>query len=130
MRWAATLVCAASLLGAGGLRVASAEEFATSISPAQLHERQQTGSGPLIVDVRSPEEFAEGHIPGAVNIPLDEVAERVPRLDAPRGVALYCMVGPRARRAEEALHAVGERKLFHLDGGLTAWQSAGLPLAR
>jgi len=130
MRWAAALVCAASLLGVGKLDAASAQLLAASITPAQLHDMQQHGIAPLIVDVRSAKEFAEGHIPGAVNVALDEVAERVPNIDAPRGVVLYCMIGPRARRAEEVLREAGETRLFHLDGGLTAWQSAGFPLAR
>ena len=101
---------------------------APSISAAQLHARRESGAAPVVIDVRTPEEYASGHIPGAVNIPFDQVAQRIAEIDAPHGVALYCMVGPRARKGESALLAAGYEKVFHLEGGLAAWQAAGLPV--
>jgi len=98
---------------------------APSISAAELHARHESGAAPAVIDVRTPEEYASGHIPGAVNIPFDEVTERIAEIDAPHGVALYCMVGPRARKGESALLAAGYDKVFHLEGGLAAWQAAG-----
>ena len=98
---------------------------APSISAAELHARRESGAAPAVIDVRTPEEYASGHIPGAVNIPFDEVTERIAEIDAPHGVALYCMVGPRARKGESALLAAGYDKVFHLEGGLAAWQAAG-----
>jgi phage shock protein E len=80
--------------------------------------------------VRSVEEFDSGHIPGAVNIPFDEIAKRIGEVEAPNGVALYCMIGPRARKGEAALLATGYEDVFHLEGGLSAWQAAGLPVER
>ena len=56
------------------------------------------------------------------------IAERIDELDAPHGVALYCMVGPRARKGESALLAAGHESVFHIEGGLAAWQEAGLPV--
>jgi rhodanese-related sulfurtransferase len=102
---------------------------APSISPAELHAQRESGVAPVVIDVRTPEEYATGHIPDAVNIPFDQVAERISEVDAPHGVALYCMVGPRARKGEAALLAVGYQKTFHIEGGLAAWQKAGLPVA-
>ena len=100
---------------------------APSVSVTDLQRQIQTGNAPLVVDVRSAEEFAAGHIPGARNIPFQEIAARMDELDAPTGVALYCMVGPRARKAEEALVAAGyDAAIHHIDGGLTAWKQAGL----
>ncbi len=78
--------------------------------------------------MRTAEEYASGHIPGALNIPFDEVAERIGEVDAPHGVALYCMVGPRARKGETALRTAGYEKVLHLEGGLAAWKAAGLPV--
>lgn len=78
--------------------------------------------------MRTPEEYAAGHIPGSLNVPFDQVAQRIAEIDAPHGVALYCMVGPRARKGEAALLAAGYEKVFHLEGGLAAWQAAGLPV--
>jgi len=102
--------------------------LAPSISPTELHVQREAGTAPVVVDVRTSEEFATGHIPGAVNIPFDEIAERIGEVDAPHGVALYCMVGPRARKGEAALLAEGHEKVLHIEGGLAAWQAAGLPV--
>ena len=101
---------------------------APDISAAELHARRESEAAPLVIDVRTPEEYASGHIPGAVNIPFDQVADRISELDSPHGVALYCMVGPRARKGESALLDAGYETVFHLDGGLAAWQAAGLPV--
>ena len=100
----------------------------TSISAVELHERRESGDAPVVIDVRTPDEYASGHIPGAVNIPFDQVAQRIAEIDAPHGVALYCMIGPRARKGESALLAAGYEKVFHLEGGLAAWQAADLPV--
>ena len=69
-----------------------------------------------------------GHIPGALNIPFEEIAERIVEVDTPNGVALYCMVGPRARKGEAALHSSGYTKILHIQGGLSAWKQRGLPV--
>ena len=104
---------------------------AMNIGPAELSERRSSSDAPVVIDVRSAEEYAAGHIPGAVNIPFDQVAGRISEVDASNGVALYCMVGPRARRGEAALLEAGyDETLLHLDGGLAAWQAAGLPVER
>jgi rhodanese-related sulfurtransferase len=99
------------------------------LSPAELNAKVQAGAAPVVIDVRTPEEYAAGHVPGALNIPVGEVTARVPEVAAPHGVALYCMVGPRARKGEAALLAAGYRgALYHLEGGLAAWQASGLPV--
>lgn len=100
---------------------------APTLSVADLARQMQTSNAPLVVDVRSAEEFATGHIPGARNIPFQEIGGRMDELDSPTGVALYCMVGPRARKAEDALVAAGfDAPIQHIDGGLGAWKAAGL----
>ena len=101
---------------------------APSISATELNARLESGDAPVVIDVRSPEEYVTGHVPGSVNIPYDQVAERIGEVDAPHGVALYCMVGPRARKGESALLAAGYESVLHLEGGLAAWQAAGLPV--
>lgn len=116
------------LLAAVGCAESGAE--APSISPSELDARNRSGDAPVVIDVRTPEEYAAGHIPGAVNIPYDSVAERIAEVDASNGVALYCMVGPRARMGEAALLRAGYESVLHLEGGLAAWQAAGLPVER
>ena len=101
---------------------------APGIAPSELAERRVSGDAPIVIDVRTAEEYAAGHSPGALNIPHDEVAARISDVEAPNGVALYCMVGPRARIGEAALLAAGYTSVLHIEGGLAAWQAAGLPV--
>jgi phage shock protein E len=103
---------------------------APSITPQDLHQRRQAGKAPLAIDVRTAEEFAAGHIPGAVHIPYEQVAERIGDVDAPDGVALYCKAGPRARKGEKALLEIGYGPVYHLEGGFSAWQASGLPVEK
>lgn len=130
MRRRPLLIALALVLLGPAVAPADAPPQAPSITPAELAARRTAGDAPLVIDVRSAQEYAAGHIPGAVNIAFDEVATRIEEVDAPNGVALYCMVGPRARRGEAALLASGYSAVLHLEGGLAAWQAAGLPVER
>ncbi len=103
---------------------------APSIAPSELSARRASGEAPVVIDVRTPEEYAAGHIPGALNIPFDQVAQRISEVEAPHGVALYCMVGPRARKGESTLLSAGYTSVLHLEGGLAAWEAAGFPVER
>ena len=102
---------------------------APTITPAELQAQRESGKAPVVIDVRSAAEFETGHIPDAVNIPFDEVAARISEVDAPNGVALYCMIGPRARKGEAALLAAGYERVLHIEGGFAAWKADGLPVA-
>ena len=107
---------------------AAEEDVAPSLSATDLHGQVQQGTGPLVLDVRTREEYTAGHLPGAVNIPHTELAGRLGEIESDRGVVLYCMVGPRARLGEEILRRAGVSKVFHLEGGLAAWRDADLPV--
>ena len=109
---------------------AESETAAPGIAASELSARRASGTAPVVIDVRTSEEYAAGHIPGALNIPFDQVAQRISEVEAPHGVALYCMVGPRARKGESALIAAGYTRVLHLDGGLAAWQAAGFPVEK
>ena len=99
------------------------------ISVPQLAERIEGGSPPLILDVRSPGEYARGHIPGAVNIPHNELAARLVELPVEKSaeVIVYCHSGPRAWQAEKMLGERGYSSVQDLSGHWQAWQAAGLP---
>ncbi len=107
---------------------AFADSEAPSIAPVELNARQASSTALVVIDVRTSGEYAAGHIPGALNIPFDEVAEKISTVDAPNGVALYCMLGPRARKGEAALLGAGYTSVLHIEGGLAAWAAAGLPV--
>jgi rhodanese-related sulfurtransferase len=83
-----------------------------------------------VLDVRTPEEFAAGHVPGAVNIPHEQVAARATDVPKDKDVRIYCRSGRRSALAAEALAAQGYTRLGHLDGDMMAWEAKGLPVER
>lgn len=85
-----------------------------------------------LLDVRQPREFAEGHLPGALNIPLDALLERWPELDRAAPLIVYSAKGTRSHAAAAALAHAGCEQVHYLAGGLAAWQgelAAGRPEA-
>ena len=80
----------------------------------------------VIVDVRTPEEFAEGHVPGAKNIPHDQLQSRLAELsgDKNKDIVLYCRSGRRAGLAAETLQSNGFHKVLHLEGDMLKWNEA------
>jgi len=92
------------------------------ISAAQFHSLSQ----PLLLDVRSPAEFARGHLPTAINLPLDQLPDHpaLAQLDPQRSCVVYCQSGGRSRRAIALLEQHGFTRLYNLEGGLALWPGA------
>lgn len=85
-------------------------------------------AGDTVVDVRLPEEYVRGHIPGALNVPVDRIPLQAKAL--PEGqLVTVCSTGNRSWRAAQALDRAG-REALSLCGGTKAWAAAGLPIAR
>ncbi|HET6760551.1 MAG TPA: molybdopterin-synthase adenylyltransferase MoeB [Gemmatimonadaceae bacterium] len=91
------------------------------IQPSQLAERLQRGEKLEIIDVREPYEWQIGHIPGARLVPLDRIAEEIPRLDKRRETILYCKVGGRSMKAAQQLANAGVADVRNLTGGILRW---------
>lgn len=103
------------------------------ISQEQFLERTRTQPAQTVaLDVRTPEEFAIGHVPGALNLPHDWIASRVAAIEElrDRDVIVYCRSGRRSRLALDALRAHGLARLWHLEGDYLAWEAAGRPVER
>jgi rhodanese-related sulfurtransferase len=92
-----------------------------------LQERLGGPTPPRVLDVRTPGEFESAHIPGSYLVPLDTLREHREELTRhlDEDVVLVCRTGGRATQAEEALATAGLPNLRVLDGGISAWQSAG-----
>ena len=86
----------------------------------------------VVVDVRSPGEYAQGHVPGAINIPHNKIDEHSDVLAELQGkqLLLYCRSGRRAGMAESALTEKGFTDLYHLAGDMQGWQKANLPVEK
>jgi len=100
----------------------------TSISPGALLDRIDRGEAPTVLDVRSPGEFAGGHVPGAVNVPFTSVlaGSNAVRAAKSQPLVVYCGHGPRAWLAGQALRWRGYARVTYLMGHMAAWRQAGL----
>ena len=83
---------------------------------------------PVVVDVREPDEYVTGHVPGAVNIPQAELASRLDELPRDRRLLVICQLGMRSLRAAQFLHQAGFAQVASVIGGTSAWFTAGRPM--
>ncbi|MCC7537281.1 MAG: ArsR family transcriptional regulator [Deltaproteobacteria bacterium] len=101
-----------------------------AIAPEELRRRVREGTA-VVVDVRPREEFAAGHLPGAVSIPLAELRARLATFPKRKDVIAYCR-GPYCVLAVEAVKMLRRsgRRAYRLEDGVREWSARGLPLAR
>lgn len=98
-----------------------------------LEATQKINQGKTVVlDVRNAEDFAAGHIRGAVNIPLQDLPQRLGELEKSRAktIIVVCQSGVTSAKASAQLDKAGFKDVVSLTGGLTAWQGQGLPVAK
>jgi rhodanese-related sulfurtransferase len=86
--------------------------------------------GALLLDVREVSEFAEGHAPNAVLIPLGQIGGRLSEISAYKNkpIAVMCHSGRRSAKAVKLLQEAGYTQVSNISGGISAWQKAGLPV--
>jgi len=103
------------------------------VEPIELHQILENcvdGDCPAIVDVREPWEFQQGHVPGALLIPLGQLSMRVNELNPERPVAVICATGNRSQSAAALLGQKGFKTIYNVSGGTSAWMYNGLELER
>jgi rhodanese-related sulfurtransferase len=81
--------------------------------------------GTLLIDVREPEEYAHGHVPGAINLPQAELATRLAEVPQDRPVMMICQSGYRSLRSAQFLAQMGYDKVATVTGGTAAWRASG-----
>ncbi|HUF99941.1 MAG TPA: rhodanese-like domain-containing protein [Ilumatobacter sp.] len=98
--------------------------------PSDLVRLRTENPDVRVIDVRTPGEFADGHIAGSYNVPLPDLTEHREEFRAASGpVVLVCQSGRRAAQAESTLSSLGWTEMHVLDGGLQAWHAAALPVS-
>ena len=109
------------------------------VSAADAAEAVKKSSQTMILDVREPAEWAEGHIPGAVHVPRGmleakadlEYANREPLLaDRTRPIIIHCASGARSAMAADVLQQMGFTNVASMAGGIVAWKEKGLPVEK
>lgn len=105
------------------------DEQVPSITASALRDALAGDEPPLVVDVRERAEYETGHIPGSQLLPLGRLITTHLRLPTTREIVLVARTGRRSRQAVSLLAHQGWTQTVHLEGGIVAWQAAGLPLA-
>jgi rhodanese-related sulfurtransferase len=85
-------------------------------------------AGAFMLDVREPDEWAAGHIPGATLIPLGELAGRISEVPTDRDVVVVCHSGNRSAQGRDMLLGAGLARVTSMTGGMTQWTAAGIPI--
>ena len=91
----------------------SAENKLNTMEEKQMSIKQEVAKGALMVDVRTPEEFASGSVKGAINIPLNEVESRINEFKGKPGVVVFCRSGNRSGQAKEILENNGIKNVIN-----------------
>lgn len=112
--------------------IAQANESAAAASVKIEQAEKQLADGAQLLDVRTKEEWDEGHLKGATLVTVTEkgfLEKAKAALDPKRAVVVYCRSGRRSAKAAEQLRAAGFT-VYDLDGGITAWKAAGKPVEK
>jgi rhodanese-related sulfurtransferase len=140
-----SIVIGAFLAACGGERPASEEASgppraptpateARLVTPEEARTLVEWPPGVLVVDVRTAEEYAAGHLPGARRVQLDEIEAAIDAGEFPATpdapLLVYCRAGSRSAQAAGLLSERGFKRVYDLEGGITAWGAAGQPVLR
>lgn len=109
--------------------VESQTEGVTLVDVSTFEQKIST-EGKQLIDVRTPEEFAEGHLPNAVNINIKDAdfQAKIEALDKTKPVLVYCKSGGRSGKACGIMSTLGFTNITDLDGGITSWKAEGKPI--
>jgi rhodanese-related sulfurtransferase len=109
---------------------AAASAAVTGLVSPQEAASLAADSGVTVIDVRTPEEFGEGHISGATMIDFyaPDFADQIGKLDRDQRYLVYCRSGNRSGQTTALMAELGFERVADLDGGVIAWSAAGLPL--
>ncbi len=100
------------------------------ISPTESAALIKEKKNLQLIDVRTEGEYAAGHLAGSKLIPVQEIEQRLSEIDKKKPVLLYCRTGHRSGNALKILQDHGYTQAKHMEGGITAWQAAGLPVTK
>jgi rhodanese-related sulfurtransferase len=126
------LTVAIAVISGAALLIPALMPRGRQASPFQATQMINRGKSTAVVDVRNADEYAAGHLRDAKNIPLADLSNRIGELDKSRvkTVIVVCQNGARADKAARQLKTAGFEDIYSLEGGMTAWTAAGLPVAK
>lgn len=109
-----------------------AQNGAPKLAPEQFQKQANKNKKNIILDIRTPEEVAEGHIEGAdfINFLDESFEEQLTKLDKRKTYYVYCRSAKRTIPATEKMKEMGFKKVYMLEGGLNNWMESGMKLAK
>ena len=96
------------------------------VSPLTLADELASRNPPLVIDIRAPREWSDGHLSNSINLPLAQLQQRIGEVPRDRRIAIHCAGGYRSSIAVSILNQHGVTNLIELAGGITGWQAAKL----
>lgn len=101
----------------------------TNLLPTEFAEKIKTQTAATLIDVRTPDEFAKGHLENAQNIDWrsNDFGKQIETLDKSKPVFVYCLSGGRSASAASAMREAGFKEVYELEGGIMKWRGANLP---
>ncbi len=122
MRIFIAIICCALLVNCN-----DGHKHIETITPKVMHEHIKQNKG-IIVDVRTPAEYQEGHLKNAINIDFKspDFLDNIQKLNTDQQVYVYCRSGKRSNKSLEHFKAAGFSKIYNLEGGILNWQSERL----
>lgn len=100
------------------------------ISVDEAKSRLDRGGDCVVIDVRKPNEYQNGHVPGAKLIPVDDVLKRQAEIPRDKDVLFVCAVGQRSALACEYAAALGFTRIFNIEGGTEGWIKRGFAVEK
>lgn len=100
------------------------------VTPQQVEELLDSKEVPIVIDARTPEEYAEGHIKGAIviDVTAKDFKEKLGKMDKSKVYIVHCLSGARGRKAVKVFEKLGFKKVYHMNGGMMAWEDSGNPV--
>jgi phage shock protein E len=112
--------------------MAPTQNTSNLLSPQQVAEKKGAQSNLVIVDVRTPDEYAQGHIEGALSINYYDAdwSKQMDQLSKDQPIVVYCAVGGRSGKAFAVLQKLGFKEVYDMKGGFDAWRQQNLPISK
>jgi rhodanese-related sulfurtransferase len=103
-----------------------------NVTPDEAEKILKSSKDVVVLDVRTPEEFQDGHIKGAKNLDVqdDAFAEKLKQLDKDKTYVLHCAAGGRSSRVLKQMRELNFKSIYHMNDGFSAWKEAGKPLEK
>lgn len=126
------LTVAIAVISGGALLFTSLAPRGRQATTLQVTQMMNRGKATAVVDIRTAEEYAAGHLRDAKSMPLADLGNRIGELDKAKvkTVIVVDQTGNRAAKAERLLKSAGFADIYSLEGGVAAWTAAGLPLTK